>query len=94
MLDPESIDGLTFVHPIASLVNSQRQIPKDFSLEPRDCYLLWKSMMQHSSSQFPVPEELSPDRALPPFIRRADVFQWETRLKKVLWSWMTNADSP
>lgn len=94
ILEAESIDGLRFIHPITSLLNGQRQMPEDLSLEPRDCYLLWKSMIKHASDRFPLPKELDPGRAMPSFVRRSDVFHWEAGLKKVLLSWMKEAQSP
>lgn len=57
ILEPGSVDGLTFVQPVITLRNRQRKMPEDLALEPRDCYLLWQSMMKHASSRFPVPED-------------------------------------
>lgn len=51
-------------------------------------------MVNDASSEFPVPNELSPKHSLPSFIRRSDVFEWEGRLKRFLSTWMTNPGSP
>ncbi|OJJ34147.1 hypothetical protein ASPWEDRAFT_112958 [Aspergillus wentii DTO 134E9] len=94
ILESESIEGLRAVHPIASLLNKRRQMPEDLSLEPRDCYLLWKCMLKYASSKFPVPEKLSPKNAMASFIRRSDVSEWEADVKEVLSKWMTDPQSP
>lgn len=94
ILDHEFVQGLQPVHPVTSILNRQRLMSEDLSLEPRDCYLLWKCMVNDASSEFPVPNELSPKHSLPSFIRRSDVFEWEGRLKRFLSTWMTNPGSP
>jgi hypothetical protein len=95
ILESDCIPGLKFVHPIASLVSRGRKMPEDLSLEPRDCHSLWRCMVEHQSSRFPVPAELNPQEALPPaFIRKADVYSWEQRLKETLSDWMLDPDSP
>lgn len=94
ILDHELVQGLQPVHPVTSILNRQRQMSEDLSLEPRDCYLLWKCMVNNASSEFPVPEDLSPKHSLPSFIRRSDVFEWEGRLKRFLSTWMANPGSP
>ncbi|KAI9879181.1 MAG: hypothetical protein M1830_009321 [Pleopsidium flavum] len=86
--------GLAFFHPVASLVKKSRGMPDDLTLEARDCLSLWTSMVKHGTAKFPVPEALSPKKALPPFIRKVDIFEWEKNLKKVLSTWMTQTDSP
>ncbi|KAF7156431.1 hypothetical protein CNMCM5623_010101 [Aspergillus felis] len=94
LLEPKYIEGLQPLHPITSLLSKQRQIPEDLSLEPRDCYTLWRCMVKHSSVDFPVPESLSPQVALPSFIRRSDVYEWEAQLKELLSTWMQDSHSP
>lgn len=95
ILESECIPGLSFVHPIASLVTRGRKMPEDLSLEPQDCYSLWRCMVRHQSSRFPVPAELNPQEALSSsFIRKADVYSWEQRLKEVLSDWMLDPESP
>lgn len=89
----DGLDGLAFVHPVASLVNKSRGMPQDLSLEARDCFLLWQSMVRHQSKTFPVDEELNPDR-LPRVIRKAHVIGWEEQLKALLKSWMVQDQSP
>ncbi|WEW57644.1 DEAD-box helicase superfamily protein [Emydomyces testavorans] len=94
MLAHENISGLQYIHPIATLLNRQREMPDDLTLEPRDCYFLWKAMVKHASDRFPVPAELHPHRALPSFIQRSDVFQWEAKLKRIFSNWMADDESP
>jgi superfamily II RNA helicase len=94
LLEPKFIQGLHPLHPITSLLSKQRQMPEDLSLEPRDCYTLWRCMVKYSSVDFPVPESLSPQLALPPFIRRSDVYEWEAQLKELLSTWMQESHSP
>ncbi|KAI4193543.1 MAG: hypothetical protein LQ346_003899 [Caloplaca aetnensis] len=89
----DGLDGLAFVHPVASLVNKSRGIPQDLSLEARDCFLLWKSLVKHQSKDFPVDERLNPNR-LPRVIRKAHIIDWEEQLKALLKSWMVQDQSP
>ena len=90
----DGIQGLHFMHPVASLVNRSRGIPDDLSLEARDCLLLWKAMCQHQTQAFPVPSELDPKYALPHTIRKADVIEWEFKLKNLLREWISDDTSP
>ena len=89
----DGLDGLRFMHPIASLVNKSRGMPDDLSLEARDCLSLWESMTRHQSEAFPVPADLSPE-SLPSVIKKADVIHWELRLKDLLRKWMSDDSSP
>lgn len=93
-LESSLVKGLQAVHPVTSLLNRKRQIPEDLSLEPRDCYLLWRCLLKHATAEFPVPEKLHPDHTLPSFIQRTDVFEWEYRLKVFLSTWMLDRKSP
>lgn len=91
------LDGLTgfeSFHPIASLVNKSRGMPDDLALEPRDCFSLWKAMTKFQTENYPMLDSLSPKNALPPCIRKADIFSWEKSLKRVLLEWMADANSP
>ncbi|ODM18496.1 hypothetical protein SI65_06367 [Aspergillus cristatus] len=94
LLESELVQGLHPIHPVTSLRNEQRQMTEDLSLEPRDCYVLWETMVKHSSAEFPVPETLRPENRMPSFIRRSDVFEWERCLKDHLATWMINPQSP
>ncbi|KAL8664972.1 MAG: hypothetical protein Q9168_007805, partial [Polycauliona sp. 1 TL-2023] len=89
----DGLEGLAFVHPVASLVNKSRGIPQDLSLEARDCLTLWKSMHRHQTAAFPVDQSLDPER-LPRVLRKADTIEWEKQLKVLLKSWMVQEDSP
>lgn len=89
----DGLQGLTYVHPVASLVNKSRGMPQDMSLEARDCLLLWKTMRKYQTDDYPVGEDLSPDR-LPQVIRKMDIIEWEKQLKALLKSWMLEEGSP
>ncbi|KAL8716680.1 MAG: hypothetical protein Q9225_006010 [Loekoesia sp. 1 TL-2023] len=89
----DGVDGLAFLHPVASLVNKSRGMPQDLSLEARDCLLLWQAMTRHQNKAFPVDENLSP-RRLPQVIRKAHIIEWEKQLKALLRSWMAQEQSP
>ncbi|KAL8857898.1 MAG: hypothetical protein Q9178_005517 [Gyalolechia marmorata] len=89
----DGLDGLAFVHPVASLVNKSRGIPQDLSLEARDCLTLWKSMCRHQTKAFPVDRTLDPDH-LPQVVRKAHIIEWEKQLKMLLKSWMLQEESP
>ncbi|KAI4223032.1 MAG: hypothetical protein LQ349_007511 [Xanthoria aureola] len=89
----DGLNGLAFVHPVASLVNKSRGIPQDLSLEARDCLTLWKCMCRHQTKAFPVDQTLDPD-GLPRVLRKVDIIEWEKKLKALLKSWMLQEDSP
>lgn len=76
--------NFSFVHPVASLGNRSRGMPTDLTLEARDCLLLYKSMAQHQTAEYPIDLALAPTAAMPDLIRKANVLQWETKLKKLL----------
>ncbi|KAI9723453.1 MAG: hypothetical protein M1828_004183 [Chrysothrix sp. TS-e1954] len=84
----------TFMHPVVSLVNRSRGMPRDLNLEARDCLQLYESMKRHQTSQFPLSETLDPSRILPAIIRKVDIFKWETALKTVFCQWMSDDSSP
>jgi superfamily II RNA helicase len=90
----DGLEGLQFMHPIASLINRSRGMPDDLSLEARDCLLLWRAMSRHQTTAFPVTSDLDPKVALPAAIRKADVIEWETDLKELLRKWMSDDASP
>ena len=90
----DGLQGLDFVHPVASLVNRSRGMPDDFSLEARDCLSLWKAMSHHQTKTFPVVSELDPKIALPHILRKADIIEWESKLKSLLRQWMSQDASP
>ncbi|KAL8938825.1 MAG: hypothetical protein Q9216_003685 [Gyalolechia sp. 2 TL-2023] len=89
----DGVDGLTFLHPVASLVNKSRGMPQDLSLEARDCLLLWQAMTRYQTKAFPVDEKLNPNH-LPQVIRKAHIIEWEKQLKALLGSWMSQEQSP
>lgn len=84
----------SYIHPIASLVNRNRGTIEDLSLEPRDCYTLWKAMAKHQNKDFPLASSLSPAKALPKLVKKADVVTYEENLKVALQSWMEDRKSP
>jgi ATP-dependent RNA helicase DDX60 len=66
----------------------------DTSLEPRDCYELWRAMTKHGDTSRPPGQELDPNSVLPEMIKKSDVIQWESSLKDRLHEWMSTPDSP
>ncbi|KAL8967736.1 MAG: hypothetical protein Q9183_002783 [Haloplaca sp. 2 TL-2023] len=89
----DGLEGLAFVHPVASLVNKSRGMPQDLSLEARDCLMLWNTMCRYQTPDFPVDEGLDP-RRLPQIIRKVDIIEWEKNLKALLKAWMQQDESP
>lgn len=90
----DDVPGITFMHPVASLVDRSRGIPDDLGLEPRDCLTLWNAMKKYQTADFPVGPSLDPTNCLPEVIRKADIAKWEARLKSLLKEWLENHDSP
>lgn len=90
----DGLEGLAFMHPVASLVNRSRGMPNDLSLEARDCLSLWRAMTRHQNKEFPVSSELDPMKVLPQIIRKADIIGWEENLKNLLRKWMNDDASP
>ena len=92
----DGIAGLTFIHPVTSLINKSRGMPDDLSLEARDCFFLFQAMDQHQTKGFPLDPALDPAKnGLPGgVIRKADIIQWEKELKNQLKRWMIDHDSP
>ncbi|RMZ45908.1 hypothetical protein AFCA_001133 [Aspergillus flavus] len=97
LLAPLGLDNspnMSFMHPVASLIDRSRGIPNDLTLEPRDCWTLWNAMEKYKTAQFPVDESLNPSLALPAFICKANIIQWEAKLKALLKCWMNDDKSP
>lgn len=90
----DSLEHLSFIHPVASLVNKSRGIPDDLSLEARDCLSLWHAMIKFQTPDFPVDSSLRPGTPVAKIVRKADVIQWEARLKGLLKIWMRDDASP
>ncbi|PWY93852.1 DEAD/DEAH box helicase [Aspergillus sclerotioniger CBS 115572] len=91
------LDGcpnMSFIHPVTSLINRSRGIPDDLTLEPRDCWSLWKAMDKYKTNKYPLDRDLDPSVALPTVISKTNVLEWEAKLKTVLKSWLNNLDSP
>ncbi|KAH8704387.1 hypothetical protein GQ44DRAFT_820072 [Phaeosphaeriaceae sp. PMI808] len=87
-------DAFNFIHPVASLSNKSRGMPKDLHLEARDCLWLWQTMKKHATENYIVPPNLSPHRALPDIIKKIHIFEWEKALKAKLLEWMNTESSP
>lgn len=83
-----------FLHPIASVVDRNRDTLNDANLEPRDCLSLWNSMKTHQNSEYPISPSLDPESILPEIIQKSDVVRWETALKGQLAAWMADPKSP
>ena len=90
----DGMEHLSFIHPVASLVNKSRGIPDDLSLEARDCLSLWHAMVKFQTPEFPVNPTLDPRLPASKLLRKADVIEWETRLKNLLKTWMRDDASP
>lgn len=90
----DGMEHLSFIHPVASLVNKSRGIPEDLSLEARDCLSLWHAMIKFQTPEFPVNSALDPRLPAAKLLRKADVIEWETRLKDLLKTWMRDDASP
>lgn len=87
-------DGLSFMHPVASLIHESRGMPEDLTLEARDCLSLWKAMKKYETPDYKVDASLDPKTALPQTIRKVDIIKWETPLKALLCTWMVDPKSP
>ncbi|KAM3416704.1 P-loop containing nucleoside triphosphate hydrolase protein [Cercospora zeina] len=90
----EGLTGLSFIHPVAGLMDKSRGIPKDLSLEPRDCFTLWKAMIKFQTEKHAVPASLDPGQALPDVSRKIDILNWEKELKDLLSDWLNDPSSP
>ncbi|KAL4912359.1 DEAD/DEAH box helicase [Aspergillus aurantiobrunneus] len=93
-LELDESPSMAFLHPVASLIDRSRGLPDDLTLEPRDCFTLWKAMKKFATDEFPVDELLDPSTALPDLIKKADVIEWEIQLKTILKNWMSHDNSP
>ncbi|KAK7698777.1 hypothetical protein SLS64_012258 [Diaporthe eres] len=95
-LDDNSANSSNFfpIHPVATLVNRNRETLDDLTLEPRDCLLLWKSMAKHQSADYPLGRELTPPNVFPKVATKPDVANYEASLKKTLHAWMLDRKSP
>lgn len=89
----DGLQGLAFIHPVASLINKSRGIPDDLSLEARDCLSLFKSMTRHQTKEFPVDPTLNLSSSKK-IVRKADVIEWESSIKRLLKEWMADDHSP
>lgn len=69
-------------------------MPDDLTLEARDCFTLWQSMLKHQTSDFKLNQSLLPSKALPEIVRKRDVTIWEVELKSVMRQWMADSSSP
>jgi len=90
----DEVPGFRFFHPVASLVNKSRGMPADLALEARDCLILWRAMVTHQTPDYRVPGELDPKTSCPQTIQKSNVIDWEKKLKRLLVSWMADANSP
>ena len=91
----DGVEGLPFVHPVASLLNPARGMPEDFSLEARDCLMLYNAMLKHQKQDYKIPDSLQPSKLLPEkAIAKADIVKWEAQLKQLLADWMRDPNSP
>ena len=95
VLGLDNVDGLEYVHPLASLVNKSRGLPPDLSLEARDCLLLYEAMDKHQTKDYPVDLSLKPENSLKvSILRKVDIIEWEESLKALLRQWQADDESP
>ena len=92
----DGIQGFSFIHPVASLINKSREIPDDLNLEARDCLTLYQAMKRYETGRYPVDNNLDPSNpsTLPEIICKSHVIKWEQRLKVLLKTWMSDGESP
>ncbi|EPS30640.1 hypothetical protein PDE_05592 [Penicillium oxalicum 114-2] len=96
-LSPLGLDEtsyMRFVHPVSSLFDRSRGMPEDLSFEPRDCLTLWEAMKKHECPGYLVDPSVDPNICLPALVRKVDVVRWESQLKALLRSWMSDHASP
>jgi superfamily II RNA helicase len=93
-LGGNSTSPFLFVHPVASIVDKNRDTLNDANLEPRDCLSLWKCMRKHQNPAYTIPLSLDPESALPEAVQKSDVVKWEAALKNQLGEWMVDPKSP
>ncbi|KAI5803830.1 hypothetical protein EDC01DRAFT_472866 [Geopyxis carbonaria] len=89
--------GIETVHPVAALVNPSHGMPDDLSLEPRDCFTLYKVMKEVQNEEYPFPKDLDYKKwfgTTGAVIKKSDVILWEAELKSLLRKWMVQNDSP
>ena len=95
ILGLDGLEGLAYMHPVASLVNRSRGMPPDLSLEARDCLLLFEAMDRHQTEQYPIDSSLSPENSIGQnIIRKVEIIQWERNLKSLLAQWLADDNSP
>ncbi|KAJ4307321.1 hypothetical protein N0V88_000704 [Collariella sp. IMI 366227] len=94
LLGVDNTSPFLLVHPVASIVDKNRDTLNDTSLESRDCLSLWKCMKKHQTPQYPLSLNLDPEKALPEEVQKSDVVKWEKRLKDQLGEWMVDPKSP
>lgn len=87
-------NAFAFVHPVASLINREKRMPDDLSLEARDCLRLWQTMSRYATDKYNLPQSLHPDRIFPLLVKKINVIKWEAELKEVLRQWMVDDRSP
>ncbi|KAK4189457.1 hypothetical protein QBC35DRAFT_493254 [Podospora australis] len=91
--ETKAVTPFYFVHPVSGIVESNPDILSDVSLEPRDCLMLWDSMV-HTQKQ--IGGDVKPPAEIPlkSPVKRSDVVSWESELKNQLASWMRGSATP
>lgn len=91
----EGVEGMKFLHPVCSMTSLSRGVPKDLSLESRDCLMLFETMKRHSTDPFSFPSELYPDVFFNgDQITKSNVINWGSKLKEIIQFWMKSPESP
>ena len=87
--------GIHGIHPASALHFGPRKMPDDLAFEPRDCFHLYFQMRKCQTEAFPLPSSLEPNKyfAEHHFIRKADVVEYQAKLRQHLEAWLADDDS-
>ncbi|KAF6783589.1 DEAD/DEAH box helicase [Colletotrichum musicola] len=83
-----------FVHPVSCIIHKAKETLEDVNLEPRDCLRLWKAINAHRCESYDIDQRLDPHNALPKFIKKSDVIEWEMAFQDQLYKWMKDFHAP
>lgn len=83
------------MHPASALHFGPRVMPDDLGFEPRDCFNIYDHMKQCKTAEFDMPEDLEPNKYFSKyhFIRKADVVEYQTKIKSHLAKWLADSNS-
>lgn len=83
------------MHPASALHFGPRVMPDDLGFEPRDCFNIYGHMRQCRTAEFDMPEDLEPNKYFSKFhfIRKADVVEYQAKIKAHLAQWLADPNS-